>query len=167
MFLDFLNWKVDWTNITYQNAKLDIADVKINLTRGYDLSLIAVDFPAIKKWEIDADQEVNSWILPSKSKVELIFEDFDIDFSTDLVLDENGYLDPVVYDCDIKFGTSYLYHDNKIVAFVMHQFVYFAIVIVENSVYFVGDYIFSNMMGPIMDKALNHYHTGIILMSPF
>lgn len=99
--------------------------------------------------------------------MELIFEDFDFNFQTDLVLDENGYLDPVVYDCDIKFGNSYLYHDNKIVAFVMHQFVYFAIVIVENSVYFVGDYIFSNMMGPIIDKALNHYKTGIILKSPF
>ena len=141
--------------------------MKFNLTRGYDLSLIKIDFPAIKKWEIDATQEINSWIMPSTSKVELIFEDFDIDFQTDLILDENGYLDPVVYDCDIKFGKSYLYHDNKIVAFVMHQFVYFAIVIVENSVYFVGDYIFSNMMGPIMDKALNHYHTGVVLMSPF
>ena len=167
MFLDILTWKVHWTNITYKKVDLDIADVYINLTRGYDLSLIKVDFPAIKSWEIDANQEVNSWILPSNSKVELIFEDFDIDFTTDLILDENGYLDPVVYDCDIKFGKSYLYHDNKIVAFVMHQFVYFAIVIVENSVYFVGDYIFSNMMGPIMDKALNHYQTGVILRSPF
>jgi hypothetical protein len=126
-----------------------------------------VDFPVIKQWEIDATQEVNSWILPSKSKVELIFEDFDIGFQTDLVLDANGYLDPVVYDCDIKFGKSYLYHDNKIVAFVMHQFVYFAIVIIENSVYFVGDYIFSNMMGPIMDQMLNHYTTSVVLKSPF
>ena len=167
MFLDILTWKVDWTNITYTQATLDISDVKFNLTRAYDLSLIKIDFPAIKKWEIDATQTINSILLPSTSKVELIFEDFDIDFQTDLVLDENGYLDPVVYDCDIKFGKSYLYHDNKIVAFVMHQFVYFAIVIVENSVYFVGDYIFSNMMGPIMDQALNHYHTGVILLSPF
>jgi hypothetical protein len=97
-----------------------VADVKFNFTRGYDLSLIKVDFPAIKKWEIDATQEINSWILPSVSKVELIFEDFDVDFQTDLVLDENGYLDPVVYDCDIKFGKSYLYHDNKMLAFAMH-----------------------------------------------
>lgn len=76
-----------------------------------------------------------------------------------MVLDENGYVDPVVYDADIKFGSSYLYHDNKIMAFVMHQFVYFAIVIIENSVYFVGDYIFSEMMGPVVDKMLGHYQT--------
>lgn len=60
-------------------------------------------------------------------------------------------------DCHIKFGDSYLYHDNAIIAFVMHQFIYFAIVIVENSVYFVGQYIFSNMLGPVMDTFLDHY----------
>jgi hypothetical protein len=80
MFLDILTWKVDWSDISYKQVNLDVKDIKFNLTRGYDLSLIKVDFPAIKNWEIDATQEVNSWILPSKSKVELIFEDFDIDF---------------------------------------------------------------------------------------
>jgi hypothetical protein len=54
MFLDILTWKVDWTDITYTEVTLDVADVKFNLTRGYDVSLIKVDFPAIKKWEIDA-----------------------------------------------------------------------------------------------------------------
>jgi hypothetical protein len=73
----------------------------------------------------------------------------------------------VVYDCDIKFGNSYLYHDNKIVAFVMHQFLYFGLLVVENSVYFVGDYMFSSIGGPIMDEALNHYRMNITLPSPF
>lgn len=87
----------------------------------------------------------------------MIFKDFKIDFETDLVLDEHGYLDPVVYSADIHFGESYLYHDNPITAFIMHQFIYFGIVIIENSVYFVGQYIFTNMMGPVMDNFLNHY----------
>lgn len=87
----------------------------------------------------------------------MIFKDFKFDFETDLVLDEHGYLDPVVYSADIHFGESYLYHDNPITAFVMHQFIYFGIVIIENSVYFVGQYIFTNMMGPVMDSFLNHY----------
>jgi hypothetical protein len=166
LFFDLLSYQVDWTDITYTDIDLDVAGVKLELTRGYDLSLIKFDFPAVKKWEIDAMQEVNSFVLPSKSRVELIFQDFDVDFQADLKLDENGYLDPVVYDAEIKFGSSYLYHDNKIMAFVMHQFVYFAIVIVENSVYFVGDYIFSEMMGPVVDKMLGHYKTQITLKSP-
>lgn len=52
---------------------------------------------------------------------------------------------------DLKFGESYLYHDNKIIAFAMHQCLYFMMQVVENSVFFVGDYFFSKIMGPIMD----------------
>lgn len=77
-------------------------------------------FPAIKHWEIDANQDVNFWFLPDYSNVQLIFKDFKFDFESDLVLDEHGYLDPVVYSADIHFGESYLYHDNPITAFVMH-----------------------------------------------
>ena len=87
----------------------------------------------------------------------MIFKDFKFDFDTDFRLDDNGYLDPIVKKCDISFGESYLFHDNVIVGFFMHQFVYFGIVIIENSSYFVGEYIFSNMMGPVLDNFLNHY----------
>lgn len=129
----------------------------MQLTRSFDKALISVKFPAIKHWEIDAKQDINFWFLPDYSNIQLIFKDFKLDFETDLVLDEHGYLDPVVYSADIHFGESYLYHDNPITAFVMHQFIYFGIVIIENSVYFVGQYIFTNMAGPVMDSFLNHY----------
>ena len=82
------------------------------------------------------------------------------------MLDENGYLDPIIKDIDISFGKSYLYHDNKIVAFVMHQFIYFGIIIVENSAYFAGNILFSRFLGPMMDEALNHYSTSFFLDSP-
>ena len=59
--------------------------------------------------------------MPSNSKVELAFKDFDINFKVDLKLDANGYLDPIVYDSELYFGDSYLYHDNAIIAFFMHQ----------------------------------------------
>ena len=70
---------------------------------------------------------------------------------------ETGFLKPVVYAIDIKFGNSYFYHDNVIVAFIMNQFVEFAIVIIENSTYFVGQYIFTSMLGPVMTSFLNEY----------
>jgi len=38
---------------------------------------------------------------------------------TDLVLDENGYLDPIVTSADINFGNSYVYHDDPLTALVM------------------------------------------------
>jgi hypothetical protein len=80
LFFEILSYTVDWTNITYSDIDLDVDDIQLELTRGYDLSLIKFDFPAVKHWEIDAMQQVNSIILPSKSRVELIFKDFDIDF---------------------------------------------------------------------------------------
>jgi len=104
--------------------------------------------------------------MPSNSKVELIFKDFDVSFKADLKLDEHGYLDPIVYDAELNFGDSYLYHDNAIIAFFMHQWVYFAIVILKNSVYFVGQYIFTDMMGPVLDSALNHYKMEMNMASP-
>ena len=162
-----LGWIIDWTDITYSDIDLDVEDVKIELTEGYDFPLMKVDFPAIKDWEIDATQTVNTWILPSTSQVQLMIKDFDIDFQCDFFVDENGFLDPVVYDVDINWGESYLYHDNKIIQFVMHQWLYFGMLMVENSVYFVGDIIFSHIGGPLMDRALNDYMTEVTLASPF
>lgn len=166
MFFDFLSYKVEWKNITYTAADLDIKDVKVVLSKGAGIPLIKVDFPALKKWKIEANQKINTWFWPNESKVELTFKDFDIAFKVDLKLDEHGYLDPIVYDAELNFGESTFYHDNAFVAFFMHQWVYFAIVILKNSVYFVGQYIFTDMMGPVMDSALNHYQMTMNLPTP-
>jgi hypothetical protein len=166
LFLDFLSYKIDWTDITYDSADLDIQDTKIHFTRGYDLSLLNVVCPAVKSWKISANQKVNTWILPSDSKVDLEFKNLEFEYQVDLKLTDKGYLKPIVYDVSIKFGDSYFYHEDQFIAFIMHQFIYFSIVIIENSVYFVGEYIFTNMMGPIMDNYLNHYNFDFTMPSP-
>jgi hypothetical protein len=76
----FVPCTIDWTDITYKKADLDVKDIKIKLTRGFNIPLLKVDFPALKSWEIDATQTINSWFFWSQSKVELVIEDFDIDF---------------------------------------------------------------------------------------
>ena len=59
MFFDWLSYKIEWTDITYTTADLDIKDVKVRLSKATSMfstnSLIKVSFPAIKKWEIDAN----------------------------------------------------------------------------------------------------------------
>lgn len=157
LLFDLIHYEVKWSNITYSEAKLDIKDVRLDFSRKYDKSLIKVDFPAIEDWTISANQEVNTWLFPESSPIELVFKDLDIDGSFALKLDEKGYLDPVVNDMTIKFGDSFLYHDNWFVAFCMHQTIEFAIQVIQNSVYFVGGFIFSHMFGPILDSFLNHY----------
>jgi hypothetical protein len=36
LFFDLIHYEVKWTNITYSEAKLDIADIRFDLTRKYD-----------------------------------------------------------------------------------------------------------------------------------
>lgn len=50
----------------------------------------------------------------------------------------------------------------------MHQVVQFGLVIIENSVYFVGEYIFTNMAGPVLTNFLNDYQLPLNhIPSPF
>jgi hypothetical protein len=69
---------------------------------------------------MSAKQKIDAWWIPEDSKVSLDFEDFDIDFSTSLHIDQTGNLRPVFYTFHMKFGESYFYHDNWFTAFVMH-----------------------------------------------
>ena len=63
--------------------------------------LFYVDFPAYKSLVIEAHQEVSHWLWGSESDVTISIKDFDMDFKGQFKLDKNGYLDPVVYGCDI------------------------------------------------------------------
>ena len=51
------DWNFRWTNITYDQPKLDILDVQVNLTNS-DLTgpRMNIDFPAIESWKISAHQ---------------------------------------------------------------------------------------------------------------
>jgi hypothetical protein len=73
------------------------------------------------------------------------------------VLDEKGYLDPVVRKCNIDFGESFFYHENLYLKILMHQLVHLSLVIIENSSYFMGKYMFTEMLGPVLDVYLKHY----------
>jgi hypothetical protein len=104
--------------------------------------------------------------LPADSPIKFTLKDFDFGLDADFELGEDGYLDPIVYSADIEFGESALTHDNFFVGFFMHQWVKYTLIIVENSIYFTGKYMFSHMLGPIMDEMFNHYRLQLHLPSP-
>ena len=66
----------------------------------------------LKHWRIDADQNIDVWWMPDEGQVYYEFKEFKIKFLCDLKVTEDGYLQPVVYDADLDFGYSYLYHEN-------------------------------------------------------
>ena len=48
LYFNFLTWHFLWTNIEYTNAKLDVKDIKLELTNGFDIGLIKVNMPLIE-----------------------------------------------------------------------------------------------------------------------
>uniref|UniRef100_A0A7S3IHA3 Uncharacterized protein n=2 Tax=Strombidium inclinatum TaxID=197538 RepID=A0A7S3IHA3_9SPIT len=72
----------------------------------------------------------------------------------------------MVKEVKINFGETQVEHNNIIVGFVIQQILEFGFVIIENSVYFVGGYIFSNMLGPVLDKVFDDYKLDVRLPSP-
>jgi hypothetical protein len=106
-------------------------------------NLVKFDFPALKYWDFKAHETIDAWWFWSDSMVELKIEDFDIDFACHLAVDDKGYLEPVVKNVKIDFGKSSYTHDNILVQFVAHQILELSVVIVENSAWFFGEYLFS------------------------
>ena len=78
-----------------------------------------IDFPAIKFWNISAQQHIHYPYLGSNTpyiRTDLIFEDFDVDIEATFKLNSNtGYLEPSVWGIDINPGKTYIYHDYWLV----------------------------------------------------
>ena len=160
-YIPGFSWAIDYQDIVYTDFDLNMSEVKFELTRMEDkMGNINMDFPALHYWAISAIQEFHHWWLPHSSPIFIFIEDLDIDVGFDLALDDNGYLDPVVYDLKIDFGDSYIKHDNFYVEFLMYQLIELGKVIIQNSAWAFGDLMFSSVLGPMLDTYLVHYtHT--------
>ena len=172
---DLIHYDIKWTNISYDVATIDVKDIQFYFQAASALqpAQLTVDFPALKEWKIHAQQSIaNSWAFPDNQKVYLEFKDFDLKFGCDFALTVDGYLKPIVYTAEINFGDSYFYHENKWFAAAMMQFIEFAIIMVENAVYFggrvVGEAVFTNLAEPVLTSFLNGYRLPLPRMpSPF
>ena len=85
-----------------------------------------------------AIQESNLFLIPEKSNIHITISDFKFDFEASFKLEDKGYLNPIVKSCHINLGNSYIYHENPIIAFIMHQVLYYLKVVIENTAYFVA-----------------------------
>jgi hypothetical protein len=88
-------------------------------------------------------------------------------FDMDLKLDEKGYIDPIVYNTKLSFGESTIHHEDPWTAFCLFQAVEFAFIMIRNSVFLLGQYLFTDMLGPVIDEFLNHYRFDFYIWSPF
>ena len=162
---EWLQWHVKWTDIEYEQPTLDVNDIQFGIGRAYENNVIVFDFPAIKDWVISAHQSVNSWFLPNDDDISIEIKDFDVDFKMALKLDDDGYLDPIVFACDITFGSTQVTHKDWLLNILTKQLILFSEVVIENSAWALGKYMFEPLMGPVMDKFLNDYKMVIPVQS--
>ena len=79
-----------------------------------------------------------------------------------------GFLKPKVYGAVIDFGESSFYHENKFLRLFINQFIDFILVMIENSVYFIGDILFTNLGEPLLTSVMNDYKLPLNkIHSPF
>jgi hypothetical protein len=122
-----------WTDIDYTHIDLDVGDVDMGLITVedaecytdawgnvvcYDKYLLELGMPLISHWEISANQEIEGdcpllnfgnmkdWeeIFDDKSSINVVLNDMDFNFITDLKLDSLGYIDADLWSCEFNFG---------------------------------------------------------------
>jgi hypothetical protein len=156
-FFNLFKIQIDWTDIKSSQFDLDVADTYVDLVQVHDKHLIHVEFPAIRHWEVTAHQHMNTWFLPRDSAVALSLQYIDFNFQTDLKLDKNGYLDPYLETCSIDIGKSKILYSQHLIELLAHETFDLMVVIIEQSVSFIGEYVFTHTLGPLIDAYTNHY----------
>lgn len=165
---EFMQFRIQWTDIMYDHLVLNAKGVNFYtevMSEDDNYPVVVMDFPLLNKWDISANQILEFMGVTSEDEVTLHIEDLDIDFKAGLRLDENGYLDPVVYNVKISLGESTITNSNWFLEAIFHGFVKFSCVMIENSSWFWGDYMFTNMLGPVLDKIANHYQMPVVFKS--
>jgi hypothetical protein len=123
------NYTISYRNIKYDTPQLDLRDTKIIFEDVFGQQMLKVDFPAIKKWQISALQHWDSFLIPD-SEIYLLFEDFDVKFNANFGITDEGYLKPVVYQTDLKWGRSDFFHENWFVQFISFNAIKYAMVMI-------------------------------------
>jgi hypothetical protein len=125
--------------------------------------MLKVKFPGLKHWKIMAHTKANTWILPSEADVVFDIEDLMVKFNTELITNDQGYLRPILWAVDLSWGKSKFYHENFFLAFLYDQWINFTLIIVQNSLYFMGDAIMNGMLEPPITQLLNDYQMPLTL----
>lgn len=101
-----------------------------------------------------------------ESEIIIDIKDFDMDFKGILKLNEHGYLSPVVLGCDINFGESDVSSTSWIVEAFIYEVVHFSFIVIHNAAWITGPVMFTRIIGPVIDKYLNHYQLPLKVSSP-
>jgi hypothetical protein len=157
LLFGLLTYHFKWTDIRYEQPTMDMVDTKINFVNKFDKQMLKVDFPTFKYWKIEANQHVDFMLLPQDSVIVAEFHDFDVKFNCEFERIGAGFLKPVIYATELNWGETRFYHEDWFLSMLFFQVIKFMQVIIKNSIYFLGDYIFSGMLEPTLTSVMNQY----------
>lgn len=87
--------------------------------------------------------------------------DIKIASNQELYVTENGFIYPDVLAVDFNWGETSFYHENFIMQVLVDGWIKFLLVIIQNSLYFLGNEILNGMIEPIVTKILMYYQIPI------
>jgi len=155
---------IDFGNIEYKMLNINLKGTSfLTVPDDNGKEALFVNSEALRKWDINFDIVFNFWPIPLKSHVELVLDGLDIDFTTKLDLSKEGYILPQIQQLDIKLGNSNLMFSSQLFKFLFTNFVEFNVEMIENTSRILGQYIFTELIGPVLYKALNNYTQEIHL----
>ena len=73
---------------------------------------------------------VNAWWQSESSHVVFGLEDLQIDFSSEFETLESGFLQPVIWACNLSWGRSQVYHSNPLAALMFDQTIHYLMVVI-------------------------------------
>lgn len=98
--------------------------------------------------------------------VELGIENLDIDLVITLGITDKGYIHPVFHDVKVDLGGTYFYFENGWLEFLAWQIIEFTFIMIENSIYFVGPFLLTDMASQNIDRMLDGYQIPMWVRSP-
>lgn len=94
-------------------------------------------------------------------------QDMKLNFNTEFVTTSQGYLKPIIWATELNWGETTVYHDNFLLALMFDQWIKFTLIIMQNSMYFMGNYILNGMLEPPLTQFLNFYQVPLHLNNFF
>jgi len=122
-----------------------------------DEQVIHIDFPALRSVAISAYQEIDTWIIPATGWVFLGIYNFKVDVTFSMGVTSKGFLHPVFHHTSVDFGDTYFYFEDGFTEFLVWQVLEFSKIMIENSIFFLGSIVFTDMLEAIIDKYSHGY----------
>jgi hypothetical protein len=81
-------------------------------------------------------------------------------------INDDGFIHPVFHDVSLDLGGTYFEFENGFLEFLAWQVINFTFIMIENSIYWVGPFLLTDMAGPNIDRIMYGYQVPWKIKTP-